>query len=150
MVTTLGNFVVGQILTANDMDAIATWDSFTVTTTGSANMVFTGQKCVINKVCIFEIIGEASAACTPPVTVTLPETMASLNGAVGFQAGYFDDSASVWYYGPMQRSSGTIVQTRVWNASATYLTATQPTNVIPFTWAISDLFVLCGAYRMSS
>lgn len=147
--TTLGNFVTGQILTASDMNIIGTWSSFTVTTTGSANMSFTGQECVINDLCVFEIIGTATGACTPPVTVTLPQAMASLNGAVGFQAGFFDDSASTWYYGPMQRSSGTIVQTRVWNASATYLTATQVTNLIPFTWAINDLFVLCGAYRMS-
>lgn len=147
--TTLGNFVVGQTLTASDMNIIGTWSSFTVTTTGSANMTFTGQSCVINKLCVFEIIGTASGAATPPVTVTLPEAMASLNGAVGFQAGFFDDSASVWYYGPMQRSSGTIVQTRVWNSSATYLTATQVTNVIPFTWAANDLFVLTGSYRMS-
>lgn len=112
-------------------------------------MTFTGQKCVINKLCVFEIIGTATGACTPPVTVTFPETMASLNGAVGLQAGYYDDSAAVWYYGPMQRSSGTIGQTRVWNASATYLTGTQPTNLIPFTWAINDLFVLTGSYRMS-
>jgi len=148
-VTTLGNFVVGQTLTASDMNLIGTWSSFTVTTTGSANMTFTGQKCVINKLCVFEIIGTATGACTPPVTVTFPETMASLNGAVGLQAGYFDDSAAVWYYGPMQRSSGTIGQTRVWNSAATYLTGTQPTNLIPFTWAISDLFVLTGSYRMS-
>lgn len=147
--TTLGNFVTGQILTASDMNIIGTWSSFTVTTTGSANMSFTGQECVINDLCVFEIIGTATGACTPPVTVTLPQAMASLNGAVGFQAGFFDDSASTWYYGPMQRSSGTIVQTRVWNASATYLTATQVTNLIPFTWAINDLFVLCGAYRTS-
>jgi hypothetical protein len=148
-VTTLGNFVVGQTLTASDMNIIGTWSSFTVTTTGSANMTFTGQSCVINKLCVFEIIGTSSGAATPPVTVTLPEPMASLNGAVGFQAGFFDDSASVWYYGPMQRSSGTIVQTRVWNSSATYLTATQVTNLIPFTWAANDLFVLTGSYRMS-
>ena len=147
--TTLGNFVVGQTLTASDMNIIGTWSSFTVTTTGSANMTFTGQSCVINKLCVFEIIGTASGAATPPVTVTLPEAMASLNGAVGFQAGFFDDSASVWYYGPMQRSSGTIVQTRVWNSAATYLTATQVTNLIPFTWAANDLFVLSGSYRMS-
>lgn len=147
--TTLGNFVVGQILTASDMNIIGTWSSFTVTTTGSANMGFEGKECVINDLCVFEIIGTATGACTPPVTVTLPQSMASLNGAVGFQAGFFDDSASTWYYGPMQRSSGTIVQTRVWNASATYLTATQVTNLIPFTWAAGDLFVLCGAYRMS-
>jgi hypothetical protein len=148
-VTTLGNFVVGQTLTASDMNIIGTWSSFTVTTTGSANMTFTGQSCVINKLCVFEIIGTATGAATPPVTVTLPEAMASLNGAVGFQAGFFDDNLSVWYYGPMQRSSGAIVQTRVWNASATYLTATQVTNLIPFTWAANDLFVLCGSYRMS-
>ncbi len=147
--TTLGNFVVGQILTASDMNIIGTWSSFTVTTTGSANMTFTGQQCVINDLCIFEIIGTATGACTPPVTVTYPQGMASLNGAVGLQAGYFDDSASIWYYGPMQRSSGSIGQTRVWNASGTYLTSTQPTNLIPFTWAINDLFVLTGSYRMS-
>jgi hypothetical protein len=101
-VTTLGNFVVGQTLTASDMNLIGTWSSFTVTTTGSANMTFTGQKCVVNKLCVFEIIGTSTGAATPPVTVTLPEAMATLNGAVGFQAGFFDDSASVWYYGNAQ------------------------------------------------
>jgi hypothetical protein len=149
MATALGSFVVGEVLGADDMNVISTWSSFTVTTTGSANMTFTGTKCVVNKLCVFEIIGTATGAATPPVTVTLPEAMASLNGAVGFQAGFYDDSAAVWYYGPMQRSSGTIVQTRVWNASATYLTATQVTNLIPFTWAVNDLFILTGTYRMS-
>jgi hypothetical protein len=147
--TTLGNFTVGQILTASDMNIIGTYSSFTVTTTGSANMTFTGTKCVLNKVCFFEIIGTATGAATPPVTVTLPETMSSLNSAVGFQVGYLDDSASTWYYGPMQRSSGTIVQSRVWNASGTYLTATQVTNLIPFTWAVNDLMVITGTYRTS-
>ena len=147
--TTLGNFTVGQTLLSTDLNIIGTWSSFTVTTTGSANMTFTGQKCVINELCVFEIIGTSSGAATPPVTVTFPEAMGSLNGAVGLQAGYLDSSANIWYYGPMQRSSGTVGQTRVWNASGTYLTSTQPTNLIPFTWANNDLFVLTGSYRMS-
>jgi hypothetical protein len=145
--TTLGNFTVGQTLTASDMNIIGTYSSFTVTTTGSANMTFTGTKCLINKVCFFEIVGTATGACTPPVTVTLPEPMNSSNSAVAFQVGYLDDSATVWYYGPMQRSSGTIMNSRVWNASGTYLTSTAVTNLIPFTWASGDLMVIEGVYR---
>lgn len=131
------------------MNIIGTWSTFTVTTTGSVAMTFEGKECVVNKLCTFEIIGTSTGVSTPPVTVTLPQPMSSLNGAVGFQAAFLDDSAAVWYYGPMQRSSGTIVQTRVWNNAGTYQTATQVTNLIPFTWASGDLFVLCGSYRMS-
>lgn len=149
MATTLGNFVVGEILGADDLNIISTWAGFTVTTTGSSLFTFVGEKCVINKLCLFQIVGTASGAATPPVTVTVPEPMNGLNSAVGFQVGYFDDSANLWYYGPMQRSSGTIVQSRVWNAAGTYLTATQPTNLIPFTWAANDLMVITGNYRMS-
>ena len=149
MATELGNFVVGEILGADDLNVIGTWSSFTVTTTGSANMVFTGRYCVLNKICFFQVIGTATGACTPPVTVTVPETMSTLNSAVGFQAGYFDDSASQWYYGPAKRRNGTEINTRVYNASATYLTGTGPTNLIPFTWANNDLFVLNGQYEIS-
>jgi hypothetical protein len=149
MVTTLGNMSVGQILTAADMNAIATYSAFTVTTTGSANMTFVGVSCVINKVCIFEIIGTSTGAATPPVTITLPESMATLNSAVGFQMGFFDDSANVWYYGPAQRNSGTAVRSTVWNTAGTYLTSTAVTNLIPFTWAVNDLLVLTGTFRIA-
>tara|TARA_R110000868_G_scaffold164531_2_gene397202 strand:- start:2605 stop:3051 length:447 start_codon:yes stop_codon:yes gene_type:complete len=147
--TTLGNFVVGETLKASDMNIIGTWSSFTVTTTGSANMTFVGAQCVLNKVCFFEIVGTSTGAATPPLTVTLPQTIDTQAASSGFRAGYFDDSATQWYYGPAQRASSTTVNTRVWNASATYLTGTALTNLIPFTWAISDLFVLTGSYRIA-
>ena len=149
MATELGNFVVGEVLGADDLNTIATWSSFTVTTTGSAAMTFTGVKCVVNKLCVFQIIGTGSGPCTPPVTVTLPETMATLNGAVGFQAAYFSVTGNIWYYGPAQRNSGTVVSPRVWNSAATYLSATSITNLIPFGWALNDLFVLNGTYRIA-
>ena len=149
MSTALGSFVVGEILGADDLNVIGTWSSFTVTTTGSANMTFTGRECVLNKICFFQIIGTATGACTPPLTVTLPETMTTLTSAVGFQAAYLDDSATQWYYGPAQRRSSTEINTRVYNASATYLTSTAITNIIPFTWANNDLFVLNGQFEIA-
>ena len=147
--TTLGSFVVGQTLTSSDMNIIGTWSSFTVITTGSANMTFVGNKCVINKVCFFEIVGTATGACTPPLTVTLPETINTQAASASFSAGYLDDSATQWYYGPAQRASSTTVNTRVWNASGTYLTGTALTNLIPFAWNTDDLFVLTGTFRVS-
>ena len=147
--TTLGSFVVGQTLTSSDMNIIGTWSSFTVITTGSANMSFVGNKCVINKVCFFEIVGTATGACTPPLTVTLPETINTQAASASFSAGYLDDSATQWYYGPAQRASSTTVNTRVWNASGTYLTGTALTNLIPFAWNTDDLFVLTGTFRVS-
>ena len=149
MSTALGSFVVGEILGANDLNIIATWESFTVTTTGSANMTFTGRKCVLNKICFFQVIGTASGACTPPLTVTVPETMSTSNSSVNLQAAYLDDSANQWYYGPAQRSGINGINTRVYNASATYLTGTALTNIIPFTWANNDLFVLNGQYEIA-
>jgi len=146
---TAGNNTTAVATTAFVDTAIGDWASFTVTTTGSSNMTFVGQKLVINKICFFEIIGTGAAGCVPPTQVTLPETMSSLNSAVGFQAAYLDHSATAWYYGPAQRSSGTVINTRVWNASATYLTGTALTSAIPFTWAVDDLFVLTGSFKMS-
>ena len=147
--TTLGNFTVGQTLTASDMNIIGTWSSFTVTTTGSALMTFTGAKCVVNKLVTFEIIGTATGAATPPFSINFPETMTNLNSAVGIQVAYYDDSASAWYYGGMFPSSGTVGRLRAFNASATYLTGTGVTNLIPFTWAVNDLVVISGTYRAS-
>ena len=147
--TTLGSFVVGQTLTSSDMNIIGTWSSFTVITTGSANMAFVGNKCVINKVCFFEIVGTAIGACTPPLTVTLPETINTQAASASFSAGYLDNSATQWYYGPAQRASSTTVNTRVWKANGTYLTGTALTNLIPFAWTTGDLFVLTGTFRMS-
>ena len=149
MSTALGSFVVGEILGADDLNIIGTWSSFTVITTGSANMTFTGSKCVLNKVCFFEIVGTATGACTPPVTVTLPETINTQAASSGFNCAMLDDSATQWYYGAAQRASSTTVNTRVWNASATYVTGTALTNIIPFTWAVGDLFVLSGTYRIA-
>jgi len=75
--------------------------------------------------------------------------MGTFTSAVGFQAAYFDDSANQWYYGPAQRRTGTEINTRVYNASATYVTGTAITNLIPFTWANNDLFVLNGQYEIA-
>lgn len=147
--TVLGSFVVGETLKASDMNIIGTWSSFTVVTTGSANMNFTGKKCVLNKICFFQIVGTATGACTPPTIVQLPETMTSSNAAVGFQAAYLDDSATVWYYGPAQRRNSTEINTRAFNVSATYMTANGLTNLIPFAWGIGDLFVLNGQYEIA-
>jgi len=147
--TTLGNFTVGQTLTASDMNIIGTYSSFTVTTTGSANMTFTGTKCVLNKLVTFEIVGTSTGAATPPFSINFPETLQNVNSAVGIQVAYYDDSASVWYYGGMFPSSGTVGRLRVFNSSATYLTGTGVTNLIPFTWAVNDLVLISGTYRTS-
>jgi len=149
MATPLGSFVVGEILGADDLNDIGTWSSFTVTTAGSALMTFTGSKCVVNKLCTFQIIGTATGAATPPFSVTVPETMSSLNSAVGLQVACYDDSASTWYYGSNIPSSGTVVRPRAFLATGTYVNSTGITNLIPFTWAVNDLFVLSGSYRMS-
>lgn len=149
MATELGNFVVGEILGADDLNVIGTWSSFTVTTTGSALMTFTGAKCVVNKLCTFEIIGTSSGAATPPFSVTVPETMVSLNSAVGIQVACYDDSASTWYYGSNIPSSGTVIRPRAFLATGTYVNSSGVTATVPFTWANNDLIVISGSYRMS-
>jgi len=149
MATELGDFVVGEVLGADDLNIIGTWSSFTVTTTGSALMTFTGTKCVVNKLCTFQIIGTATGAATPPFSVTVPETMSSLNSAVGMQVACYDDSASVWYYGSNIPSSGTVIRPRAFLATGTYVNSTGVTNLVPFTWANNDLIVISGSYRMS-
>lgn len=147
--TTLGNFTVGQTLTASDMNIIGTWSSFTVTTTGSANMTFTGVECVVNKLVTFEIIGTSTGAATPPFSVTLPETMVTLNSAVGIQVACLDDSASTWYYGSCIPSSGTVIRPRSFLATGTYVNSTGVSATVPFTWAVNDLIVISGTYRAS-
>ena len=147
--TTLGNFTVGQTLTASDMNIIGTWSSFTVTTTGSANMTFTGVECVVNKLVTFEIIGTSTGAATPPFSVTLPETMTNLNSAVGIQVACLDDSASTWYYGSCIPSSGTVIRPRSFLATGTYVNSTGVSATVPFTWAVNDLIVISGTYRAS-
>lgn len=147
--TTLGNFTVGQTLLSTDMNIIGTYSSFTVTTAGSALMTFTGTKCVLNKLVTFEIIGTATGAATPPFSVTLPDTMTSLNSAVTFQVACLDDSASTWYYGSCIPSSGTVIRPRAFLATGTYVNSSGVTALVPFTWANNDLIVISGTYRAS-
>ena len=149
MATQLGDFVAGEILGADDLNDIGTWSSFTVTTTGSAAMTFTGAKCVLNELCIFQIIGTATGAATPPTTVTVPETMKASNYAVGLQVACYDDSANVWYYGSCTPSTVNIIRPRVFAATGTYVNSTGVNSSVPFTWANDDIIVISGSYRMS-
>jgi hypothetical protein len=92
-----GSFLPGDVLTADDLNAIGAWTSYTPVLAQSGTRTATvnyAEYSVINKVCFVNVdltcttTGSAGNA----ITVTLPFTAASTAGAIG--AGQFFDSSA--------------------------------------------------------
>jgi len=151
--TTLGNFVIGQVLTAADMNAIATWTSFTpsfsgVTAgTGASN---TGQYCELNKILFIRtkyVLGTGGSFTAP--TLTLPASKVATGSptqsyASGFQAVIVDLFANA-YPLSVNLASTTTINFLVQTASGTYVTQnTAVSATVPFTSGTSDILEIMG------
>jgi hypothetical protein len=86
-----------------------------------------------------------------PATVSLPVTASSDYETGDSPIGHFryaDNSTSTNNgAGYVRLESTTTMRPIVFGAAATYLTEAGVTNLIPFTWATSDIFVLVGNYQ---
>jgi hypothetical protein len=148
---TLGNFVSGQVLTAAELNAIGTYTSFTPTwgnvTVG--NGTSTGYYCQINKLIHWscELLFGSTTSITGNVQIDYPVTPDDFYQAASGAQCVFEDANGTDYYGALFRSSATTSTVRVFNSSGTYVSPTNVTSTVPFTWASTDRLIVNGVYR---
>lgn len=158
MPTYLGQFTAGQILTAADMNDIATWTTFTPSFTGvtlgtgSSN---TGQYCRVNDILFIRtktILGTGGSFTNPVLTVPnsgvmtgTPQMlwMPSMHGVM-IDAGIQSYPLAVIYLSTT--TLGLYAQT----ASGTYVTWTSAvSSTLPFTSGINDYIELAGYVQVN-
>jgi hypothetical protein len=158
MPTELGSFTAGQILTAADMNDIATWTTFTPSFTGvtlGSGALNTGQYCRVNQILFIRtktILGTGGSFTNPVLTVpdsgvmTGTPTMLwipSMNGVM-IDAGVNSYAISVIHNSTT--SLGFYAQT----ASGTYVTWTSAVSAtVPFTSGINDYLELYGFVQVN-
>lgn len=153
MPTYLGQYTAGQILTADDMNDIATWTTFTPSFTGitlgtgSSN---TGQYCQLNEILFIRtrtVLGTGGSFTNPVLTVpaskvaTGSPTMSIYNS---MNAVLVDILVNTY---PLQvrLDSTTTLSFYAQTASGTYLTSnTAVSATVPFTSAVNDVLEIAG------
>ena len=140
MVTELGSFSAGQILTATDLNDIATWTDYTPSFAGGVtvgNGTWAAGYAIVNKILFFQgkfTLGSTSAI-TGNVTLTVPDSRTLFNnteivGNVRMTVG----SGSDVFLGTITENGSTAVRVNVSDSSSTYLGSSQITATIPATW----------------
>lgn len=158
MPTELGSFTAGQILTADDLNDIATWTTFTPSFTGvtlGTGASNTGQYCILNKILFIRtktILGTGGSFTNPVLTVPSSKVMTqtptmlwmpSMHGAM-IDAGVNSYALAVIYN--TSTSLGVYAQT----ASGTYLTYTSAvSSTVPFTSGVNDYLELAGYVQVN-
>jgi hypothetical protein len=153
MPTYLGQYTAGQILTADDMNDIATWTTFTPSFTGitlgtgSSN---TGQYCQLNEILFIRtrtVLGTGGSFTNPVLTVpaskvaTGSPTMSIYNS---MNAVLVDILVNTY---PLQvrLNNTTSLSFYAQTASGTYLTSnTAVSATVPFTSAVNDVLEIAG------
>lgn len=97
------------------------------------------------------VLGSTSAMGTAP-TFTLPVAPAVTPYGVFFPLGYanYYDNATNNYPGVVILSSGSIVAFKVTNSAGTYVTTTDITATVPFTWVSTDEIHAAGFYQAAT
>lgn len=158
MPTELGSFTAGQILTADDLNDIATWTTFTPSFTGvtlGTGASNTGQYCILNKILFIRtktILGTGGSFTNPVLTVPSSKVMTgtptmlwmpSMHGVM-IDAGVNSYALAVIYN--TSTSLGVYAQT----ASGTYLTYTSAvSSTVPFTSGVNDYLELAGYVQVN-
>lgn len=158
MPTELGSFTAGQILTADDLNDIATWTTFTPSFTGvtlGTGASNTGQYCILNKILFIRtktILGTGGSFTNPVLTVPSSKVMTqtpqmlwmpSMHGAM-IDAGVNSYALAVIYN--TSTSLGLYAQT----ASGTYVTySSAVSSTVPFTSGINDYIELAGYVQVN-
>ena len=155
---TLGTFASGQVLTAAELNAIATWTSFTpswsgiTAGTGASN---TGQYCELNDILFIRtkyVLGTGGSFTNPVLTLPASRVMSgsptmlwmpSVNGVM-IDAGVNSYSLAVIHNSTT--SLGVYAQT----ASGTYVTwSSAVSSTVPFTSGVNDYLELAGYVQVN-
>jgi hypothetical protein len=133
MATQLGDFTVGQILTAADLNDIAVWTDYTPAFASGVtvgNGTWVAAYAIVNEILFWQgtfTLGSTSAI-TGAVTITLPasKTFPSPDNGelIGNCANESSQGLCSTNYGGVREASTTTVSIFVFNASSTYLSGT--------------------------
>jgi hypothetical protein len=158
MPTQLGDFTAGQILTADDMNDIATWTTFTPSFTGvtlGSGSSNTGQYCRVNNILFIRtktILGTGGSFTNPILTVpdsgvlTGTPTMLWIPSMHGVMIDAGVNSYAISVLHNSTTSLGVYAQT----ASGTYVTYTSAVSAtVPFTSGINDYLELSGFVQVN-
>ena len=155
MVTELGSFSAGQILTATDLNDIATWTDYTPSFAGGVtvgNGTWAAGYAIVNKILFFQgtfTLGSTSAI-TGSVTLTVPDsrTLFLPNQKIVGDAYFRVGSVPYDYYGPVIQTSTTVVTINVYETSGTYLDRRALAAAVPITWRAGDLIKISYCARI--
>ena len=155
MPTQLGSFVSGAILSAADLNDIATWTDYTPTFASGVtvgNGTWVAAYAIVNKILFWQgtfTLGSTSAI-TGAVTINVPASKTfpspdngEILGNVRFTAG------GVTNYGGVREASTTTVSVFVYNSSTTYLTGTGLSATVPATWANTNTMQISYCARIA-
>jgi hypothetical protein len=131
-----------------------TWSAFTPTLNNLTlgNGTVTGRYAQTGKVVFFYVkitLGSTSSVSTEP-RCSWPVAPRDTAAAAAAQLQYvYEDSGLTRYYGACDPITNSTAEFRfcVQNASGTYVTSTQITSSIPFSWGTNDAFYAFGTYE---
>lgn len=149
--TALGDFTSGDVLTAADMNAIATWQDFTPTfdnvTVG--NGTITAQYAKVNELVFWrlELTFGSTTAFTGSVNAYFPVAAdAGYLGALGGSV-FCEDNSGVDFFGSLYRSSSARASVRIYEVSGSYIASDAIDATTPFTWTTNDRLLIEDYYR---
>jgi hypothetical protein len=144
---TFGTFVAGQVLTAAELNATATWTTFTpswsnltVGTGGSAEN--TGRYLIFNKLMFVRtrtVLGSSGFSMGTDPRMTLPASVSTPNTiTLGTGGSVFTDSGTIDLYGSIQTITSTAIRPIYFQTSGSFQTINVATATNPFTWVAGD------------
>ena len=133
------------------------WTSWTPTFTNLAGGTITYAKYTqVGKAITFRLkysLGGAgvsgAVSLTPPVARKTASGGYETNDSITGTAVFTDVSTGALAYGPLLFNASGNLATFVWNASTTFLSISNLTSTVPFTWASGDAIVIAGTYEAS-
>jgi len=144
--TELGSYVAGQILTATDLNDIATWTTYTPSFSAGVtvgNGTWDAAYNIVNEILFFQgkfTLGSTSAI-TGSVGLTIPDSR-TISANTEILGNCRLVSGSGVFYGAVQESTSTSLTVFVYNSSSTYLSNSNLSATVPATWATNDTIAI--------
>ena len=151
---TFGTFVVGQVLTAAELNAAGAWTSFTPSWTNltPGNGVVSAAYSQFNKILFVRVkfTWGTTTSCGDPVRMTLPASLSqdTASQEILGQAFYTDAGVST-SIGYVSVFSSTVVGLGVINAAGTYAAANNVNNTRPYTFGNTDIMTFEFTTRLA-
>lgn len=154
----LGTFTSGQVLTAAELNAIATWTSFTpswsgiTAGTGASN---TGQYCELNDILFIRtkyVLGTGGSFTNPVLTLPASRVMSGSPSMLWMPSvtGVIIDAGVNSYALAVIHNSTTTLGVYAQTASGTYVTWSSAVSAtVPFTSGVNDYIELTGYVQVN-